>query len=125
MAANTSRYYPRVSAFPYLERPELVGCTGDYQHLTIDATGNICPCPFTPLTLGNITKEPVETVWERYKECFKTPHSNCIFLYNYDKIAAKFDKTLPLSVDESMKICKETVSEEIPLFYKKLDVKRD
>ncbi len=125
MKANTSKHYPRVSAFPYLERGDMLGCTGGYQHFTIDATGNICPCPFTPLALGNITQEAVETIWERYKECFKTPHVNCTFMHNYNKIADKFAETLPLPVEESMKICIEASKEDVPLFYKKLGVKKD
>jgi MoaA/NifB/PqqE/SkfB family radical SAM enzyme len=124
MKANTAKTYPRVSAFPYLEQPELLGCTGGYQHFTIDALGNVCPCPFTPIALGNVAEEPVEVVWERYKDCFKTPHVNCIFHKKHRKISDKFDETFPLSVEESLKICKEVEGEDIPTFYKKLGLKK-
>jgi MoaA/NifB/PqqE/SkfB family radical SAM enzyme len=124
MKANTSNTYPRVSAFPYLEQPELLGCTGGYQHFTIDPQGNVCPCPFTPIALGNVAKENFNTVWERYKENFKTPHVNCIFHNRYRKIADKFDDKFPLSIEDSLKVCEGINDEDIPLFYKKLGLKK-
>jgi MoaA/NifB/PqqE/SkfB family radical SAM enzyme len=125
MQANTSKTYPRVSAFPYLERPELLGCTGGYQHLTIDPLGNVCPCPFTPISLGNVAIEKVEVVWERYKRCFKNPLDKCLYLHNYEKISTEFNNSLPLSVEASMKICKSTKADRLPVFYKKLGLKED
>ncbi len=121
--ANAGSELPRVMVFPYLEQPEFLGCTGGFHHITIDAQGNVCPCPFTPLSFGNVVHEPVEEVLERLKKHFPTPSCKCLNTEYLKKIRNDFDGKLPLSYKESAAIVKEQRSKEIPTFYRKLGLK--
>jgi MoaA/NifB/PqqE/SkfB family radical SAM enzyme len=78
-----------------------MGCIAGYQTLFIDASGEICPCDFTPLSFGNIKETPITEIWTQMKEYFPRPRTDCLMR----DIAEKIDSSiLPLSPNESKKI---------------------
>lgn len=115
--ANLEPDYPKTMIFPYLESPEVLGCSGGYQHLTVDAQGNVCPCPFLALSLGNAAEEGVEKVWGRYSKTFSRPHSKCINSRVYRQIAKLSADRLPLGVQDSKRIYSAAEPGEMPGFY--------
>lgn len=40
------------------------GCMAAHQHIRIDAEGNITPCPFMPLPVGNVRERSLGEIWE-------------------------------------------------------------
>ena len=98
---NKTRKPPIVTWISYLESPEILGCLTGYQYLFIDSAGNICPCDLTPLSFGNVTKEPIGKIWDRMAKSFPRPRDKCLM----DKISPKIkSQKLPLSPDESKKM---------------------
>lgn len=121
--ANKSSKYPRVMAFPYLESSEFLGCTGGFHHITIDAQGNVCPCPFTPLSFGNVFTEDISSIWSRLKKHFPTPRCSCINSENVNYIQEDFSGKLPLPYDISASIMEKSKPTKVPIFYQKLKKK--
>lgn len=54
---------PRVTALPYLMGPEMFGCFAGNRWMHIASTGDVLPCPYTPLTFGNIRDKPLAEIW--------------------------------------------------------------
>jgi len=121
---NRSSKFPKVMAFPYLEGPDILGCAGGYQHFTIDAQGNVCPCPFLPMGVGNAANDGAEAVWKRYKNLFQRPHAECINSRSYKEIHKSCGGELPLGPKESAKIYKTLDPGVMPGFYKALIKKK-
>jgi len=118
--ANRSSKYPRVSVFPYIESKHMIGCTAGIDHLYVDASGDVCPCDFTPLSFGNIKTESIKTILERMHTYFDRPREKCFMAEHYQEIAKEFDDKLPLSVEKSIEICRRCKPSESTDFYKKL-----
>lgn len=55
---------PRVTALPYLMGPDMFGCFAGNRWMHIASTGDALPCPYTPLTFGNIREDPLTKIWE-------------------------------------------------------------
>jgi MoaA/NifB/PqqE/SkfB family radical SAM enzyme len=118
--ANKTSKYPSISSFAYIEDKDLYGCGAGFQHLYIDAEGNVCPCDFTPLSFGNVQKEGLAIAWQRLNNSFKRPRSNCFLWKNKDEIKKRFKDKLPLNYEDSLAICQHCQPEELPKYYKKL-----
>jgi len=115
--------YPRISAFPYFESKDFLGCTAGYNIVYIDADGYIRPCDFTPLTFGNIKEEPIGDIWQKVNNAFNKPRGFCFMLENYKLVRKIGDGQYPLSYEKSLEVCKQCPQSETPLFYKKLGIK--
>jgi len=118
--ANREPEYPKTMVFPYLESPEVLGCSGGYQHFTVDAQGNVCPCPFLALSLGNAAEGDVDKVWKRYMKMFSRPHSQCINTRAFRQIDKISGGKLPLGAKESERIYRSLDRGEMPGFYEAL-----
>jgi MoaA/NifB/PqqE/SkfB family radical SAM enzyme len=118
---NKSKKYPKVSILPHIEREENVGCTAGFGHFYIDATGNVCPCDFVPLSFGNVQEENLETILERLYKHFNKPRAFCFMLENSKKVSEKFRnlRKLPLPYQTSKEICESCSSANAPLLYRK------
>ena len=44
------------------------GCLAGRHYLRIDPQGNITPCPYMPLTIGNIMEKPLAAIWEESEQ---------------------------------------------------------
>ncbi|MCL2863681.1 MAG: radical SAM protein [Methanimicrococcus sp.] len=60
---NSTPDGPRVTALPYLMGPEMFGCFAGNRWMHIASTGDVLPCPYTPLTFGNIRDAPLSKIW--------------------------------------------------------------
>lgn len=103
--ANKIGKYPKVTVQSYLESNVLLGCQAGFNFFYIDASGNVCPCDFVPLSFGNIQKESIDTIWQRFRKVFKMPSSKCFILENIDRIKALFNGQLPLDYEKTLDIC--------------------
>lgn len=103
---NRKRDALKVITSTYIEDPEKFGCGAGTQHIYIDTTGEVWPCNFLPISLGNILTEP-ETVKQRLSNYFSKPCSGCI-LKTLHKDFLKFYKgQLPLSFEVVEEILKK------------------
>jgi MoaA/NifB/PqqE/SkfB family radical SAM enzyme len=97
---NRSSSLPKVSSFAHIESGEFYGCGAGFQHLYVDAMGNVCPCDFTPISFGNVHEEDISTIWERMNDAFRRPRRACFLLENREKLNNEFTGELPLAYGE-------------------------
>lgn len=114
----------KIITSPFIEDAEKFGCGAGTQHIYIDTTGELCPCNFLPISLGNILKEP-ELVRQRLLKYFKMPCSYCI-LKEYRSEFLKFYKGyLPIRFDWVRNIFEQRLNStfEVPEFFRLKGVK--
>ena len=98
---NRRRSGPIVTTLAEYESEDFMGCNTGYQTLFIDASGEVCPCDFTPLSFGNIKQTPLKDIWKQMGEYFPRPRADCLMR----EIAHMINSdVLPLSLEESKKI---------------------
>jgi len=119
---NKKKRYLRVLSYPYRESKQLIGCCGGYQYIHVTASGNICPCSFTPLSFGNVKKEEMSVIWKRMNTVFNTPEADCFMVKNYKHISKHLDYGF-INPEKSIELCNSCRNHNVPLFYKKLGVK--
>lgn len=54
---------PRVSAFPRLLGPEMFGCFAGRRWLHIEASGDVLPCAYMPISFGNVREKSLKEIW--------------------------------------------------------------
>lgn len=69
---------PKVSCASFLESPEFLGCQAGFSFLYVSAAGELFPCDFAPVALGNVYREPLESVLARAGRCFAAPSRRCL-----------------------------------------------
>jgi MoaA/NifB/PqqE/SkfB family radical SAM enzyme len=119
---NKKKRYLRVLSYPYRESKQLIGCCGGYQYIHVTASGNICPCSFTPLSFGNVKNEEMSVIWRRMNTVFNTPGPDCFMVKNYKYISKHLDDGF-INPEKSVQLCSSCIIHNVPLFYKKLGVK--
>jgi len=75
---NQDPSLPLVVAHPAIQHANLLGCCAGYARMYIDSKGHVNPCDFAPLSFGDVTKEPVEALWNRMRSFFDRPGSMCL-----------------------------------------------
>lgn len=65
---NARREHPHVITQAHVNGPKGAGCYAGWFQFYMTAYGDMMPCDFTPLTVGNAAKESVETLWNRLAE---------------------------------------------------------
>jgi MoaA/NifB/PqqE/SkfB family radical SAM enzyme len=120
---NRRRGGPAVASFAYLESAEVFGCGAGYHHLFIDAAGEVCPCDLTPLSFGNVTREPLAGIWDRMGGLFARPRRSCLM----GEIAGKLEaapggaRGLPLPRAQSEELCASCAAgQDLPEGYRRL-----
>ncbi len=98
---NETHTTPIITWISYYESPELFGCLTGYRYVFIEASGEVCPCDVTPLSFGNVIKEPLKEIWKRMGKTFTRPRLNCLMAEISSKIDAKI---LPLPPKKSIKL---------------------
>ena len=120
--ANRTKRYPRVLSYPYRESKNMMGCCAGYQYIHITASGNICPCSFTPLSFGNAQKEDVKTIWKRMNDTFNKPRNHCFMLQNHKHIPKNKDDGF-IHYEQAVQICNNCPTGELPKLYRNLGIK--
>jgi MoaA/NifB/PqqE/SkfB family radical SAM enzyme len=126
---NRRRGGPAVASFAYLESAEMFGCGAGYHHLFIDAAGEVCPCDLTPLSFGNVMREPLAEIWRRMGELFTAPRRGCLMGELAPRLAsARGDGgpgALPLPREQSEQLCAScAVKGPLPECYRRLPAEK-
>ncbi|NLI62776.1 MAG: radical SAM protein [Methanosarcinaceae archaeon] len=77
---NSQEDGPRLTALPYLLGPDMFGCFAGNRWVHIASTGDALPCPYTPLTFGNVLNEPLSEIWKKMGKhpAYKTQSKVCL-----------------------------------------------
>lgn len=70
----------KVSSASFLESPDFLGCQAGYSFIYISAAGELFPCDFAPVSLGNVYREDVAEILARAKKHFPSPSCRCLAL---------------------------------------------
>jgi MoaA/NifB/PqqE/SkfB family radical SAM enzyme len=119
LRTNRSRRQPKVCAFAHVEADDMYGCGAGFQHLYIDAQGNVCPCDFTPISFGNVRQDGLHDAWQRMRAAFARPGRTCFLLRNASALAEKFNGRLPFNYDDVRDVCR-FCDDELPGYYARL-----
>lgn len=77
---NKKEDYPAIFPYAYNRSPPSVGCSGGTNYFYINPYGDVCPCDFNPLILGNVLKKPLNLIWDgitRNQEFSRTSWTGC------------------------------------------------
>jgi MoaA/NifB/PqqE/SkfB family radical SAM enzyme len=77
---NKKQDYPGIFTYVYNRTYQSVGCSGGTNYFYINPYGDVCPCDFNPLVLGNVFEKPLYLIWDeitRNPEFFKTSWTGC------------------------------------------------
>jgi MoaA/NifB/PqqE/SkfB family radical SAM enzyme len=116
--SNGRLNYPRVSSYIRVEGPELFGCGAGTQHSYIDASGNVYPCDFVPLSFGNIQERSFRDIWCEVAQTVKGPRCTCFMAEHHTIIRALANGVLPLTPTAAMTVCSDCQPTEAPDFYR-------
>jgi AdoMet-dependent heme synthase len=56
--------YTRIRAQRGMEQTDFPGCLAGKRYCRIYPTGDVTPCPYLPLTIGNVTKTSLAEIWQ-------------------------------------------------------------
>lgn len=106
------RDYPSVWAQIINEDKEVFGCVaGGTERVYINSRGDLQPCEFINISMGNLEEEEFDTVYERTLEAFHTPCSDWLCETCAESVHREFTEgkhpTLPLPCDTSLKLLKK------------------
>ncbi|MFA7159905.1 MAG: radical SAM protein [Kiritimatiellia bacterium] len=124
LRTNRDLSLPKVCAFAHIESPEMYGCGAGFQHLYIDAGGNVCPCDFTPISFGNICREPLSRIWIRMNAAFGRPRPCCFLMQNADRLRGAFEGRLPIQYGKVKEICHCAPDQPLPRYYEAMGWKQ-
>ncbi|MCL2550171.1 MAG: radical SAM protein [Methanimicrococcus sp.] len=86
---------PRVTALPYLMGPEMFGCFAGNRWMHIASTGDALPCPYTPLTFGNIRDTPLSKIWSSMNKHPAYKKQSMVCLMRDPDFRQKYIHTIP------------------------------
>lgn len=111
---------PKIYSFADMEDHTKLGCGAGIYHSYIDINGDLWPCNYLPISLGNILKEP-DTVYKRLKRYFKKPCSHCILMKERMNLQKLSNGKLPIPFEKAKRFLEEHIesigNEDIPDFY--------
>jgi MoaA/NifB/PqqE/SkfB family radical SAM enzyme len=85
---------PKVSCASFLESPEFLGCQAGYSFLYISAAGELFPCDFAPISLGNVYRESLGALLARAGQDFAAPACHCLAHAINQSCGAEFARPL-------------------------------
>lgn len=115
---NRRKRPPTLANFSYLESDAMFGCGAGYHHLFVDGLGNVCPCDLTPLSFGNVLKEPLSDIWMRMGEIFGQARCGCLAQGLCAELSTQ--ATLPLHPVDSTEMMPSFPAKGLPRIYANL-----
>ncbi len=95
-----------VNYLGHFEGREYFGCNAGHKMVYVDAFGEVSPCVFTPLSLGNIRERPLAEIIREMKSLFPSEES-CFMNRNYGLLAEVSGGRIPLSASQTREMLKK------------------
>lgn len=118
--------YPGVFAYDYFEHERFYGCVAGFNYLFIDSQGNVNPCDFTMLSLGNIRERPLKELWKEMNSTFRIPGCSCYANRISSSVVKRNPSEWPLDEETSREIiaeCPPFDRNALPAFYRRVGLK--
>ena len=89
----STKAYPALAAQAFEESPRVFGCTaGGIDRFYVNAAGEVQPCEFVNLSLGNVRDEPFHTIMSRMRSLFPLPHVDWLCCNHADSISEALER---------------------------------
>lgn len=103
------RNYPSIWAQIINEHEDVFGCiAGGTERVYLNSKGDLQPCEFLNISMGNINTEDIDTIFKRLRDCFEDPCSNWLCETCNKSIHNELQKlkvkSLPLNKEISLKL---------------------
>ena len=92
-----------VNYLGHFEGREHFGCNAGHKMIYVDAFGEVSPCVFTPMTLGNVRDRPLSEIVRDMSERFPSEGS-CFINKNYKLFQSLSRGAAPLAPEEALKM---------------------
>jgi MoaA/NifB/PqqE/SkfB family radical SAM enzyme len=118
--------YPGCFAYDVFESEEFYGCGAGFHFIFVDSSGNVCPCDFCSVSLGNMRDRPISEIWKDYSHIFRAPGCSCYANKISKPIADLHTTVRPLSPEQSGEIirnCPSFTPGKVPEFYRRMGFK--
>ncbi len=129
--ANTDRRWrdaPAVSARLYTESEISLGCGwGGMGTYYLDSFGNVEPCPYTNMTVGNVLEEDFDQIWRRMRETFPRPVGGLCPAYQLSREEARAraaGQPLPLPLERTRELAARIARRPLPKQLRKFERSR-
>lgn len=100
IAMNTQKNLPKITVFAHTEDKSRFGCGAGTQHSYLDASGNLYPCDFVPLSFGNVRDRPIAELWLGMHRRIGMPRQTCMIMELYAKKLLAPETTFPIPPEE-------------------------
>ncbi len=87
----------------HFEGREHFGCNAGHKMIYVDAFGEVSPCVFTPMTLGNVRERPLAEIVRDMRTRFPSEGS-CFINRNYREFQARSKGRAPLPREASLEL---------------------
>ncbi|MEK6744138.1 MAG: radical SAM protein [Nitrospirota bacterium] len=77
---NRDSSYPGIYAYSYAKSPRGLGCLGGVSYFYVSPYGDVCPCDFNPMSVGNIRNSSLPRLWDSmsgHKEFARSSWHGC------------------------------------------------
>ncbi len=106
LAAFSKRSYrdrslPKVTSFADIESKERFGCAAGVQHVYVNTQGDLYPCNFLPLALGNLLREEPQVVWGRLRKHFPFARKGCFLLEHRQELREHWKGFMPFPCEQT------------------------
>lgn len=115
---NKKFRYPKISSDIHSEGKDKFGCGAGLLHSYISSVGDLYPCDFIPMSFGNIREKSIKELWNNMKNNMGGIKQSCLAQSINKKIYDKFDLNIPLSEQDSLKLCKKIDIEPISKYFR-------
>lgn len=95
---------PKVTSFADIESEERFGCAAGVQHVYVNSKGDLFPCNFLPLSLGNLLWEEPQVVWGRLRRYFPFARKGCFLLEHRRELRAHWKGLLPFPWEKTQEV---------------------
>ncbi|MDV0445168.1 PqqA peptide cyclase [Methanimicrococcus sp. At1] len=92
---NANPEGPRVTALPYLMGPDMFGCFAGNRWMHVASTGDVLPCPYTPLSFGNIRDDSLSKIWSDMGKFPAYKKQSMVCLMRDPEFRKKYIHTIP------------------------------
>jgi MoaA/NifB/PqqE/SkfB family radical SAM enzyme len=63
---NNLAEYPGIFAYSYVRSHHALGCAGGVCYFYVSPYGDVCPCDFNPMSVGNVKEVSLHLLWDRF-----------------------------------------------------------
>ncbi|MGZ5495417.1 MAG: radical SAM/SPASM domain-containing protein [Candidatus Aminicenantales bacterium] len=109
-----------VNYLGHFEGREHFGCNAGRKMIYVDAFGEVSPCVFTPMTMGNVRDRPLAQIVRDMRERFPSEES-CFINKNYRSFQAHSKGAIPIAREDAFEMLENVTFAPMSKFFKLFD----